>query len=63
MGVLLEKGIGCKLAGLAAGGAEEIEVLPTVVSSGAITKTDVLVAGAGIAEFRETPMLQRFDKA
>ena len=26
MGVLLEKGIGCKLAGLAAGGAEEIPV-------------------------------------
>ena len=26
MGVLLEKGIGCKLAGLSAGGAEEIPV-------------------------------------
>jgi hypothetical protein len=26
MGVLLEKGIGCKLAGLAAGSAEEIAV-------------------------------------
>ena len=26
MGVLLEKGIGCKLAGLAASGAEEIAV-------------------------------------
>ena len=26
MGVLLEEGVGCKLAGLAAGGAEEIPV-------------------------------------
>jgi hypothetical protein len=32
VGVLLEKGIGCKLAGLAAGGAEEIAVFNRISS-------------------------------
>jgi hypothetical protein len=52
VGVLLEEGIGCKLAGLAAGGAEEIAV-DVIGSLASAFVASVENSGSGIARVKK----------